>query len=209
MCIRDRYYHVDKYKYATDKLIEAGEGKFCPFCNTKLQYEYYQYAHIGRFKCPNCYYGNNQINVTLTDVNLSTNTFKVDGKEYTTKLNSIYAIYNFAAVITTALAYKIDEETIIKTIENFALNNGRLEKMKVNDSETIVNLSLIHILCIIATIYGNCYAVSPASEIIYEGIDVSKWQGYIEDDEVRRAGIEIVYIKSAQGSTDVYKRQGL
>lgn len=135
------YYHVDKYKYATDKLIEAGEGKFCPFCNTKLQYEYYQYAHIGRFKCPNCYYGNNQINVTLTDVNLSTNTFKVDGKEYTTKLNSIYAIYNFAAVITTALAYKIDEETIIKTIENFALNNGRLEKMKVNDSETIVNLA--------------------------------------------------------------------
>lgn len=135
------YYHVDKYKYATDKLIEAGEGKFCPFCNTKLQYEYYQYAHIGRFKCPNCYYGNNQINVTLTDVNLSTNTFKVDGKEYKTKLNSIYAIYNFAAVITTALAYKIDEETIIKTIENFALNNGRLEKMKVNDSETIVNLA--------------------------------------------------------------------
>lgn len=135
------YYHVDKYKYATDKLIEAGEGKFCPFCNTKLQYEYYQYAHIGRFKCPNCYYGNNQINVTLTDVNLSTNTFKIDGKEYKTKFNSIYAIYNFAAVITTALAYKIDEETIIKTIENFALNNGRLEKMKVNDSETIVNLA--------------------------------------------------------------------
>lgn len=65
----------------------------------------------------------------------------------------------------------------------------------------IKKILALTILCIIATIYGNCYAVSPASEIIYEGIDVSNWQGYIEYDEVRRAGIEIVYIKSSQGST--------
>lgn len=135
------YYHVDRYKYATDKMVDAGEGKFCPFCNTKLNYEYYQYAHVGRFKCPNCYFGNNQINVSLTDINLENKTFKIDGKEYKTKFNSIYAIYNLAAAITVSMAYKIDENDIYNTINEFELNNGRLEKMQIGVSETVVNLA--------------------------------------------------------------------
>ena len=48
------YFSVEKYQYATKNLKEAGEGKFCPFCNTRIEYEYYQYSHIGKFKCPNC-----------------------------------------------------------------------------------------------------------------------------------------------------------
>ena len=37
------YFSVDKYQFATNEMKEAGEGKFCPFCNTRLEYEYYQY----------------------------------------------------------------------------------------------------------------------------------------------------------------------
>ena len=44
------------------------------------------------------------------------------------------------------------------------------------------------------------YAITPASEPQYQGIDVSDWQGYIDYSQVRSEGIEIVYIKSSQGS---------
>lgn len=44
------------------------------------------------------------------------------------------------------------------------------------------------------------YAITPSSEPRYQGIDVSDWQGYIDYEQVRDAGIEIVYIKSSQGS---------
>ena len=135
------YYHVNEYEYSTKELTEAGEGKFCPFCNTRLKYEYYQYAHVGRFKCPKCYYGNNQIYHTLSDVNLKNKTFKIDEKVYKTQFNSIYAIYNLAAATAVAKAYEIPEESVMKTIEKFVLNNGRLEKFMINGSETIVNLA--------------------------------------------------------------------
>ncbi len=51
-----------------------------------------------------------------------------------------------------------------------------------------------------------CFALSPSSDTIYEGIDVSDWQGYIDYSEVKAAGIEIVYIKASQGNniTDPY-----
>ena len=55
------YYHADAYSNATKDMLDAGEGKFCPFCKTRLKYEYYQYSHIGKFICPNCNFGDNKI----------------------------------------------------------------------------------------------------------------------------------------------------
>ena len=40
-------------------------------------------------------------------------------------------------------------------------------------------------------------------DVLYEGIDVSHWQGHINYSEVKASGIEIVYIKSSQGSNIV------
>ena len=106
------YFSVEKYAYATDEEKEAGEGKFCPFCKTRLEYEYYQYSHIGKFKCPNCDYGNNQIYKLATDVDLKSRTFKVDDISYKIRFNSIYNIYNFVAVISAVSLYNINTSTI-------------------------------------------------------------------------------------------------
>lgn len=135
------YYHVNKYEYSTTEPVEAGEGKFCPFCNTRLIYEYYQYAHIGRFKCPKCYYGNNQFTHILTDIDLKERTFKIEQTLYKTQFNSIYAIYNLAAATAVAKIYDIPEESVIKTVEGFVLNNGRLEKVEIDGCETVINLA--------------------------------------------------------------------
>lgn len=44
------------------------------------------------------------------------------------------------------------------------------------------------------------YALTPSSDPQYRGIDVSNWQGYIDYRQVAESGIEVVYIKSSQGS---------
>lgn len=44
------------------------------------------------------------------------------------------------------------------------------------------------------------YAITPSSAPQYQGIDVSDWQGYIDYNQVRASGIEVVYIKASQGS---------
>ncbi len=46
----------------------------------------------------------------------------------------------------------------------------------------------------------SSYAITPSNEPRYEGIDVSNWQGYIDYEEVKNSGIEVVYIKASQGS---------
>lgn len=55
---------------------------------------------------------------------------------------------------------------------------------------------------------SSVFALSASNDTIYEGIDVSNWQGYIDYSQVKSSGIEIVYIKSSQGTniTDPYFR---
>ena len=47
---------------------------------------------------------------------------------------------------------------------------------------------------------NHTYALTPASNLSYQGIDVSNWQGYINYAQVKDAGIQIVYIKASQGT---------
>ena len=44
------------------------------------------------------------------------------------------------------------------------------------------------------------YAFGPSSSTIYQGIDVSSWQGNINFTDVKNSGIYIVYIKSSEGT---------
>ena len=135
------YFSVDPYKYATKEMKEAGEGKFCPFCNTRLEYKYYQYSHIGKFECPNCNYGDNEIYKLAQNVDLKNRSFEVDGITYKTKFNSIYNIYNFVAVISCVSLYNIDTKIVQNALSKFVLNNGRLEELEINGIPTIINLA--------------------------------------------------------------------
>lgn len=49
------------------------------------------------------------------------------------------------------------------------------------------------------TISIQVYALSPSSNTIYQGIDVSEWQGDINFKKVKDDGIKIVYIRAGQG----------
>ena len=132
------YFSVEKYKYASKEEVEVGEGKFCPFDKTRLEYEYYQYSHIGKFKCPKCGYGEENLYTKVENVDLDAKTFKEEDISYEFLANNIYTIYNYAAVISVAKLYDLDAKEAIKT---FKLDNGRAENVKINGCETIINLA--------------------------------------------------------------------
>lgn len=136
-----KYFSVEKYKYATDKIHEVGEGKFCPVCGEPLEYEYYQYSHIGRFKCPKCRFGDNEIYLKVDNVDLEKRHFTVDGREYDINNPSIYYVYNMAAVCAAAKLYNIDDDILRDTLEKFEVNNGRMEKFSIGKSNAVINLA--------------------------------------------------------------------
>lgn len=65
----------------------------------------------------------------------------------------------------------------------------------------IKKISFFIVMTVMISISTMCYAITPISEPMYEGIDVSNWQGYIDYAKVKAAGIDVVYIKASQGTT--------
>lgn len=68
---------------------------------------------------------------------------------------------------------------------------------KLNKMTLLILVVLISVLFVGAI---KNYAITNSSELAYRGIDVSNWQGYIDYEEVKNEGIEVVYIKASQGS---------
>lgn len=69
-----------------------------------------------------------------------------------------------------------------------------------NNFKKILSIFIITTLIIFFNM-SRSFAISPASEAQYEGIDVSNWQGYINYQRVKASGIDIVYMKTSEGTT--------
>lgn len=67
----------------------------------------------------------------------------------------------------------------------------------------ILKLLSIVIMLTVATIYTmptKVMAFGPSSDEIYNGIDVSEYQGNIDFGKVKKDGIQVVYIRSSEGT---------
>ena len=136
-----KYFHAMPYAFATDKAFEASEGRFCPFCGESLEYEYYQYSHIGKFSCKKCGFGNYEPYITAEKIDLEKPVFTADGFEYAPRLNSIYNVYNMTAVAAAAKLYNIDQKITNSVISTYTINNGRMENFMLGDRFTTLNLA--------------------------------------------------------------------
>ncbi len=71
--------------------------------------------------------------------------------------------------------------------------------MKKNRLTNIFILLLL--LTLVNSMFVPVFGFGPSNNNIYQGIDVSSWQGNINFSLVRQSGIDVVYIKSSEGST--------
>ena len=134
------YYNVEKYEGACRHMHDKGEGRFCPFCSSRLKYKYYQYSHVGKFECPGCGFGNVTPNTTITHLDLQNGTFKCDNKTFKTRYNTIYTMYNISSVLCLCKIYDIPSKLVHEVIKNFQIDNGRMETLLIKDNITTLNL---------------------------------------------------------------------
>lgn len=71
--------------------------------------------------------------------------------------------------------------------------------MKKNIKQKIA-IAFLFIIMLTTFYQVPCLAFGPSNSKIYQGIDVSSWQGNIDFSAVKNSGIEFVYIKSSEGT---------
>ena len=125
------YFGIDKTPYSQTTSNEASEGKFCFHCHTPIQYEYYQYSHIGKFYCPTCDFGQFEYLVKASSVDLESSCFLVDGMRFRAPQDAMFSIYNCMAVIALAKVSGVALEKVQDVLAHFELNDGRMETFNI------------------------------------------------------------------------------
>ena len=67
-------------------------------------------------------------------------------------------------------------------------------------NKKLILIVCLFLACIFISSFEKVLAFPASSNQIYNGIDVSEWQGDIDFAQVKASGIDIVYIKSSEGN---------
>ena len=135
-----RFFGVLENERSMKNSVEASEGKFCPNCNAALQYDYYQYSHIGRFSCQNCGFGKIDYQICVTACDFETSRFRVADEWYHAPQNALYAMYNGAALLGVCDGANVSFDHAKEVLEHFELNDGRNETFEISGKRCVLNL---------------------------------------------------------------------
>lgn len=138
------YFGIERLKTDTEKSNNIVRDIIvCPKCNTKLEYEYYRYHHIGKAHCPNCDFKSPKADYLAENIDTKSKkmTIKHQQQEEIFDLpnTNIINIYNMLAVITLLEQIGLSGEQINQGL-------GKLKIVETRYSEEDIEGSNIKII---------------------------------------------------------------
>lgn len=128
------YFGMNKNDFSTEEFVgAANDGAFCPVCKEPMAYDFYHYNHIGSYKCQACGYKRMSPQYTVTNLDLANKQLTINNKhKITMDLSSVFTAYNLLAAFAVAKLVGVKEEKIIEPLNEYVLQNGRVQKYDIN-----------------------------------------------------------------------------
>lgn len=138
MNLKSVYYGVKKniFSKAEETIVES---RFCPYCNNRLQYFYYNIGQAGGFACSHCGFKNPDYDYFISDVSYESffkfafHTTNHVYKDVKFMYNGFYNLYNVCAALALSNEANIEMETALNTIGHFKYRLGRMESFNLGD----------------------------------------------------------------------------
>ena len=132
--------HLDCDTGVNDSIYD--DGKYCPICKKPMEYEYYHYNHIGKYRCTSCGFARPDTRWSLTGIDLENGSITINN-EYKIPLtfNGIYHCYNTLAAFAAADLAGISKEKAAEALGGYILKSGRIVDFTLNKCEGRLLLS--------------------------------------------------------------------
>lgn len=133
------FYSITPQTFEKEKNNIVNDARICPKCNSKLNYSFRRYHHLGKVSCPNCEFKSPTANYSATKVDLKMKKMVVENNnqktEYQLSSNSIFNAYNTLAVIACLRTMNIDNNKIKEYLQNQEIVKSRYSNDIVNGIE--------------------------------------------------------------------------
>jgi len=123
-----------------NEVCNSKDAVFCLYCQSKYEYDYHIYGHLGGFKCPNCGYIRPSADIsciaitemkdTHTDVEM-----RFGDQVIKTRVNlpGLYNVYNALAAAACSEVLGLPVQNTVKALGSFESGFGRMETIAADD----------------------------------------------------------------------------
>lgn len=128
------YYGIskNKYSYKTNKFDNINIC-YCPKCNAKLKYNYYNIEAIGDYVCPRCSFKTPVKEVLANKIELDKSYMIVNNNKVVIGFNVLYYAYNILSSYAVLKLVGISEEKIARYISMIPNNKKLNSTLRYND----------------------------------------------------------------------------
>lgn len=140
------YFGINRIDTDTDTCENiARDIMVCPKCDSKLEYDFVRYNHIGRAHCVKCDFKSPTINYEVTNIDFENKTMTIKHEEkeeqYDLINNNIINIYNMLATITLLKELGLTKEQINPVLKKQKIVDTRYSKEKIGNREVVTQLA--------------------------------------------------------------------
>ena len=120
---------------------ELSDARYCMRCGGELDYLSYTYAHLGKYRCPNCGWERPRPDVaaaqiTSMGIDYSEIELEAGGKNHIVRIGlpAEYNIYNALAAVCAGRAVDLADDNIIRALRKVRAPFGRMESFILGKS---------------------------------------------------------------------------
>jgi UDP-N-acetylmuramyl tripeptide synthase len=136
------YFGIDKLDTDVTECINLiNDFSICPICDSKLEFNYLRYHHIGNAYCPNCDFKSFDANYRLTNIDYDNKEITVEhnGKKdvYPMVNRALYNIYNELAAVSLMSEFGVDAEMVKSYMSKISVTQTRYNETKAGKTEVV------------------------------------------------------------------------
>jgi lipid II isoglutaminyl synthase (glutamine-hydrolysing) len=141
------YYGIEDESVGKAEMNQTADALHCVVCGHEYHYRTFYYAHLGKYRCPQCGDQRPQPQVyvdRIRDVDARGSTLHIvtpaGDFEARLQIPGLYNVYNALAAVAGALAMGLPLDAIKAGLETTTSQFGRMELIRMNDRDVFMAL---------------------------------------------------------------------
>jgi len=119
-------YGLSKNDYSIIGNIKNLDAAYCPICNSKLEYDYYHYGHIGSYHCPKYDFNRGNPDYEAKDIDIDNKHITINDNKINLPSDFLYTAYFVTGCYALSKSIGLSDKEITKVL-NGDLKTKRLE----------------------------------------------------------------------------------
>ena len=120
-------YGIDKNNYSYKNNINNLDAAYCPICNSKLEYDFYHYGHIGSYHCPKYHFNRGNPEYEAKNIDVDNKLIEINENKVKLPSNFLYTVYFVTGCYALSKSIGLSDKEILSVLNSDNIKTKRLE----------------------------------------------------------------------------------